>query len=124
MNTLMPGPCTDSPQRTRRTQRTQRTQRNALGVTLIELLVVLLLLGIMTGVSGLALHALRAPERSRWAAVAAHARRAAIVTGHPVVARDSTDSTTTEHAALFLPDGRAIGWGVDPLTGEVTNETR
>lgn len=94
------------------------------GVTLIELLVVLLLLGIMAGVSGLALGALRKAEVPPWRQIASQARREAIESGRPVTARDSTDSTGTDHAALFLPDGRAVGWGVDPLTGEVVRDTR
>ena len=128
MKTLMPGPFMDSPQRTRRTQRTktdspqraQRPQRNARGVTLVELLVVLLLLGVIAGVSGLALTALHREEMSSWSQMASRARREAIISGRPVVA---VDSAVPEHAALFLPDGRAIGPGVDPLTGEVMRET-
>lgn len=94
------------------------------GVTLIELLVVLLLLGIVAGIGGLALSALRPPEVSPWARVASQARREAIESGRSLIARDSTDSTKTDHTALFLPDGRAIGWGVDPLTGEAMRDTR
>lgn len=94
------------------------------GVTLIELLVVLLVLGIMAGVTGLALGALRQKEVSPWAQIGSQARRESIASGRPVIARDTTDSTETDHTALFLPDGRAIGSGVDPLTGEVTGETR
>jgi prepilin-type N-terminal cleavage/methylation domain-containing protein len=94
------------------------------GVTLIELLVVLLVLGVMAGVSGLALSALREPAVSPWAHIASRARREAIESGRPVTAHDSTDATTTDYWVLFLPDGRAIGSHVDPLTGEVMREAR
>jgi prepilin-type N-terminal cleavage/methylation domain-containing protein len=81
------------------------------GVTLIELLVVLVLLGALLSVSGLALAALRPPTSSRWRQALLAARAQAIRTGQAVTVR--TDST----AVRFFPDGRALGPGVDPLTG-------
>jgi prepilin-type N-terminal cleavage/methylation domain-containing protein len=76
------------------------------GVTLVELLVVLALLGVMLGVSTLAITALRRPVNSETVEME-KARREAVQSGTP----------RTAHGALFLPDGRAIGPGVDPLTG-------
>jgi len=84
------------------------------GVTLVELLVVLALLGLVLGVSGLALASLREPRESDALRELARARAQAIRTGVPARA-----STTISHlpSPLFLPDGRAIGPNVDPLTG-------
>lgn len=81
------------------------------GVTLIELLVVLVLLGILLGVSGLALSSLRPPRASRWRVELAAARANAIRTGVPVTLR--RDSVVVR----FLPDGGALGSGVDRWTG-------
>ncbi|HEX9249359.1 MAG TPA: type II secretion system protein [Gemmatimonadaceae bacterium] len=78
------------------------------GVTLIEMLVVLALLGIMVGVSTLALA--RRPPPSPALTEVQQARIGAIKSGEPRAA----------HGVLFLPDGRAIGPGVDPLTGAVS----
>jgi len=77
------------------------------GVTLVELLVVLVLLGLVLGVSGLALASLREPRESDELRELRQARTEAIRSGAP----------RTAHGALFLPDGRAIGPSVDPLTG-------
>ncbi len=75
------------------------------GFTLMEMLVVLALLGIMVGVSTLALA--RRPAPTRALMEVQEARIEAIKSGEP----------RTAHGVLFLPDGRAIGPGVDPLTG-------
>ncbi len=77
------------------------------GVTLVELLVVLALLGLILGVSGLALASLREPSESAEIRDLARARTLAIRNGEPV----------KQDSVLFLPDGRAIGPNVDPLTG-------
>ena len=79
------------------------------GVTLIELVVALALLGLIVGVSGLSLASLQPAQRSPAIRAMERARSQAIRTGSPV----RVDSR------LFLPDGRAIGAGVDPLTGSV-----
>ncbi len=86
--------------------------RPAQGVTLVELLAVLLVLGLMLGVSGLALGSLRMPKASQSLRDLEQARAAAIRTGVPTSAK--MDSMVVR----FLPDGRALGPGVDPLTGE------
>ncbi|HMJ57689.1 MAG TPA: prepilin-type N-terminal cleavage/methylation domain-containing protein [Gemmatimonadales bacterium] len=78
------------------------------GVTLVELLVVLALLGLVLGVSGLAIASLREPRESDEVLALRQARAEAIKSGAP----------RTSHGVLFLPDGRAMGPGVDGLTGE------
>lgn len=79
------------------------------GVTLVELLVVLVLMSVMLGLS---LPLLTSAHRSRpsdfEAARVQAARGAAEV-------RITSDSGAT---VLYLPDGQAIGPGIDPLTGE------
>jgi prepilin-type N-terminal cleavage/methylation domain-containing protein len=77
------------------------------GVTLVELLVVLAVLGLVLGISGVALASLREPSEASELRGLERARAEAIRTGAPVL---------TAHV-LFLPDGRAVGAGVDPLTG-------
>jgi len=77
------------------------------GVTLVELLVVLALLGLVLGMSGLALASLREPRESGDLRELQRARAEAVQSGAPRAA----------HGVLFLPDGRAIGPNVDPLTG-------
>jgi prepilin-type N-terminal cleavage/methylation domain-containing protein len=78
------------------------------GVTLLELLVVLVVLGVVLGVTGLAIGSLHAPRESEAIATLRRARAEAIHSGVPRVA----------HGVLFLPDGRAIGPGMNALTGE------
>jgi len=77
------------------------------GVTLVELLVVLTILGVLLSVSGLALGSLKAPHESQETIDLREARILAIRSGTPQRA----------HGILFLPDGRALGLAVDPLTG-------
>jgi len=77
------------------------------GVTLVELLVVLAVLGLVLGVSGLALASLHEPRESDELRDLRRARAAAIDSG----------GARAAHGVLFLPDGRAIGPNVDPLTG-------
>ena len=77
------------------------------GVTLLELLVVLTVLGVVLGVTGLAIGSLQAPQESEEILALRRARAEAIHSGAP----------RTTHGVRFLPDGRAIGPKVDPLTG-------
>lgn len=79
------------------------------GVTLLELIVALALLGLILGVSGLSLAALQPARRSDAIRARERAHADAIRTGSPV----------RGDSVLFLPDGRAIGTNVDPLTGSV-----
>lgn len=89
---------------------------------MIEVLVVLAILGLVLGVSGLALASLKAPRESTATLELRRAREQAIRTGHPV--RVLADSPSIRPSVLFLPDGRAIGPGVDPLTGAPNASTR
>jgi prepilin-type N-terminal cleavage/methylation domain-containing protein len=77
------------------------------GVTLLELLVVLTVLGVILGVTGLALSTLRLPRDADLAIALRRARAEAIRTG----------TARTSGHVRFLPDGRAIGPGVNALTG-------
>lgn len=88
---------------------------------MVELLVVLVLMGLLFTVSGLALASLSSPRQSAWvrALEGGHAR--AIRSGVPVVVWGDSgtpgSSDSLPSAVLFLPDGRALGSGVDPFTG-------
>ncbi|MGH7123557.1 MAG: prepilin-type N-terminal cleavage/methylation domain-containing protein [Stellaceae bacterium] len=92
------------------------------GVTLIELLVVLVLLGLIFSVSGVALASLSSPSQSARIRILTAARAQAIRSGVPVVVAGDTSAHGANHSqlptpVLFLPDGRALGAGVDPFTG-------
>jgi prepilin-type N-terminal cleavage/methylation domain-containing protein len=91
------------------------------GVTLVELLVVLLLLGMIAGMSGLARGWARgaAGSEARWESRVRSARAEAIRTGLPVQVVGESGA-----AVLVLPDGRAFGGGVEPLSGEPTRAPR
>jgi prepilin-type N-terminal cleavage/methylation domain-containing protein len=77
------------------------------GLTLVELLVALAMVGLLFGVSTVAVTSLQPAPESAEVVDLRTARRAAIQSGSP----------RTAHGVLFLPDGRAVGPGVDPLTG-------
>ena len=81
--------------------------RGARGVTLLELLVVLTAIGVVLGVTGLAIGSLRTSRESKELLALRQARAEAIRSGVP----------RTAHGVRFLPDGRAVGPDVDPLTG-------
>jgi len=85
------------------------------GFTLLEVMVVLVILGLIVWMSGLAFVGLRAPRETNRVGELRRARSEAIRTGRPVVT-ESNGAPRTAHV-LFLPDGRAIGFGADPLTG-------
>lgn len=97
------------------------------GVTLVELMVVLALLGILLGVTGVAIASLSTPRQSATIRRLETARAEAIRTGLPVQITVNTTAIGGSHTSLatrlltvrFWPDGRALGPGVDPLTGEV-----
>ena len=83
------------------------------GVTLVELLVVIAVLGVLTAVSTLAVTSLRPTAESERIRLLTRARATAIRAGRAV-----TISSPMGEMIRFLPDGRALGGGVDPLTGE------
>lgn len=98
------------------------------GVTLIELLVVLTILGLIFGVAGFAIMGLQAPRESARLRVLRQARAQAIRSGRavrimvdPLPPRTAQVPTLSPASAFFLPDGRAIGAGLDPLTGAPTD---
>lgn len=84
------------------------------GFTLLEVIVVLAIVGLVAGISGLALVSLKAPRETEWVRRLNQARAEAIRSGRPIRIEGNHAPRTTY---LFLPDGRAIGPGVDPLTG-------
>lgn len=89
---------------------------NVRGVTLLELVVAIAILTFVLGMSGVALASLRGTHDSEAQRLFAQARAQAIRSGLPVV-------TTLGHShdslvpVLLLPDGRAVGAGVEHLTG-------
>ncbi len=93
------------------------------GTTLAELIVVLALLGLIVGVSGLTLGSLRPAADAQAIQDLRRARAEAIRTGRPVHLLGAQGDSVASHTPhpppswRFLPDGRAIGPGVDPLTG-------
>lgn len=91
------------------------------GYTLVEVIVVLAITGLILGMSGLALASLKPPRQSEWVRKLREARAVAIRTGRPVHTGNNHAPRTTH---LFLPDGRAIGPGVDPFTGAPRDSAR
>jgi len=92
------------------------------GFTLLEVVVALALFGLVLGVSGLALASLREPSAAALSRQLIAARDSAIRSGDRVSVTVSLPDTGEYHAPrtthlLFLPDGRAVGTDVDPLTG-------
>ena len=83
------------------------------GFTLVELIVVIAIIALMAAISGVAIAGLKLPRESAQIAALRRARTAAITSGVPVRATPRV---------LFLPDGRALGPGVDPLTGSPREE--
>jgi prepilin-type N-terminal cleavage/methylation domain-containing protein len=92
------------------------------GFTILEVVVALVLFALILGVSGLALASLREPTSAAITRQLTDARAEAIRTGRPVSVAVALPDTAENHAPrtthlLFLPDGRAVGEGVDALTG-------
>lgn len=90
-------------------------------MTLVELLVVLLLLGGLAGMSAFAATGTRGPGLGRTPDDRRldSARAAAILTGRAVRVDRHTGAPVR-----FLPDGRAVGNDVDPLTGRTADASR
>lgn len=81
------------------------------GFTLVELMVVIAIIAITASLSSVALGSLRAtPPRPRVAKLE-QGRDSALRIGTPVSVE------LEQETVLFLPDGRALGTGLDPWTG-------
>jgi prepilin-type N-terminal cleavage/methylation domain-containing protein len=87
------------------------------GATLVELMVTVAVLGLLAGLAAVSVQALRPPETTERDDALAEARARAVRTGQPVRVRG-------EAPVLFLPDGRAVGNDVDPLTGARVNAAK
>ena len=88
--------------------------RGSRGTTLLELVIALTVLGVLSGLGLLALVALKRAPRDPRADQLRVGRLAALQTGTAVTVRGSGGAVVR-----FLPDGRAIGPSVDPLTGQL-----
>lgn len=89
------------------------------GVTLVELVLVLALLGMLLGLSGAALAARRPTSDETRRAALREARAAAVrggVAQERWLALPGPDATPVH--LRFLPDGRVLGPGVEPWTGQ------
>ncbi len=95
------------------------------GFTLLEMMVVLVVMGVVLSVSVTALPGVRARNAESLADRLARAQRQAVATGRPVTvtaavpSASSPDSSVSSILWRFLPDGRAVGPGVDPRNGQV-----
>ena len=89
------------------------------GFTLVEVIVVLTVLSIALSTAALSFPAAgRGTAADSAAAVLEAARVRALHSGQAVKAGNATDPV------LFLPDGRAIGAGFDPLSGAPVDSAR
>ena len=86
---------------------------------MVELMVVLALLSLMLALSGVGAAMLQVPREAGRVEQLRRARAEAIRTGRRVPAPpgEATAPGSQLPAPVFLPDGRALGPGVDPLTG-------
>ncbi len=92
------------------------------GITLVELLVVLVIIGVLATTTGLAFSNARLDSKPSKQASLNALRARAILDECPVQLRHG--DPTLQTAVLVLPDGRVIGDGIDPLTGQVIDATR
>lgn len=83
----------------------------------MELLVVLVILGFIASVSAFGVAGLRLPESGKVTASVDQARAEAIRSGRTVTIRLLVTPDSAPRVLRFLPDGRAVGEGLDPLTG-------
>jgi prepilin-type N-terminal cleavage/methylation domain-containing protein len=84
------------------------------GFTLVELMVVLTILGVLAGVSVSSLPSLRESTTTSMADRLAAAHRDAITTASTVLFAAPFRSIGGARTWRFLPDGRALGPGLDP----------
>jgi prepilin-type N-terminal cleavage/methylation domain-containing protein len=89
------------------------------GFTLVELIVTLAVLGLLSGLAAATLGSLQTTEPDTRAQVLTRARERAIRTGTRVRLDDAKGESV-----LFLPDGRAVGDGIDPFIGGPPNAPR
>jgi prepilin-type N-terminal cleavage/methylation domain-containing protein len=87
------------------------------GTTLIELIVTLAVMGLLAGLAATSVAGLHRVKKDVRAETLAESRRKAIRSGRPV-------GVGGLEPVLFLPDGRAVGRGVDPLTGVILDAGR
>jgi len=92
------------------------------GVTLVEMLVVLVIIGVLATTTGLAFSSARTESKPSKQASLNALRTRAILDEHAVQLRYG--DPVLETAVLVLPDGRVIGDGIDPLTGQLADATR
>jgi len=105
-----------------RTRYARRGARGPLsGFTLLEVMAVIVVIGLIAGLAALAFGTLRTPRESDTARELRRARSEAIETGHSVTTGGNRAERTH---VLFLPDGRAVGSGTDPLTGAAVDSAR
>jgi len=91
------------------------------GFTLVEVIVVLAVMGISAGLATVAFRSLipeSDTEAQSWAGQVRSARRRAVSATTPFVLRSADKAPI-----LFLPDGRVVGEGFDPLTGVLEGPT-
>jgi prepilin-type N-terminal cleavage/methylation domain-containing protein len=89
------------------------------GTTLVELIAALAVLGLLVGMGAATLGGWRRTDTDKTAEILAAARARAIRTGTRVrIDRPGGESV------LLLPDGRAVGGGLDPLTGTAPDASR
>lgn len=92
------------------------------GYTMVEVIVALALLGLILGLSGVAVASLREHPGAAITRQLIAARYSAIRSGKPVTVTVTVPDTVEYRAPrtthlLFLPDGSALGAGVERLTG-------
>jgi len=104
-----------------------KPDRRYSGFTLVEMVIVVAILALIFGMSGLAFGSLRAPRASARLMALRQARSMAILGGRParaVLPSDSAGYRSRFLVPLFLPDGRAVGDGVNLLTGAPLDSAR